>query len=368
MRYGDQIEDRMQANRNQTNRSRDPEEKVRRRSVLLVGQGGAFNVEAVRRIFNQDAVKVVGRTRGLPGALRRLEAGAIDVVLLGCECREDELQLFAFDAQRRGFAGPILRLVSTDSSPTGKDSPDRSSEHRSRARSVGPAAVPSRAMPGTRDGSPFDVARGSTPLTPKERTVLMRMVDGWTSKQIGQSLQCTESSIKAAIQQIFRKFGVRSRSLVVRLALEGNLTEVYKDQQPATQDAQPVTRLYPLTNHDKRPEPIASRPTPQYRKPIRVGDFVIDVSMHRVWVRGVETHLSPREFDLLTVFAMHPNKLLRSATLREMFWRNPTAKQDSLRVLVRALRRRVETTTTPRYIVTQHSFGYRFIPFPSASP
>ena len=44
-----------------------------------------------------------------------------------------------------------------------------------------------------------------------------------------------------------------------------------------------------------------------------------------------------------------------------MFWRNPTAKQDSLRVLVRGLRAKIESGNIPQYILTERNFGYRFI-------
>jgi hypothetical protein len=41
-----------------------------------------------------------------------------------------------------------------------------------------------------------------------------------------------------------------------------------------------------------------------------------------------------------------------------MFWRNPTARVGSLRVLVGALRSKIEAGKTPRYLITKRSFGY----------
>jgi two-component system KDP operon response regulator KdpE len=101
--------------------------------------------------------------------------------------------------------------------------------------------------------------------------------------------------------------------------------------------------------------------------PIHVGDFIIDAAMHQAWVRGVETRLTPSEFQLLWILATHSGKLVKSSTLREMFWRNPTAKVGSLRVLVGTLRSKIEATKTPRYLITERSLGYRFIPSPSVS-
>ena len=75
-------------------------------------------------------------------------------------------------------------------------------------------------------------------------------------------------------------------------------------------------------------------PAMKDQQPIHVGDFTIDVAMHQAWVRGVETRLTPSEFQLLLVLATHVGEAGRSSTLREMFWRNPTARVGSLRVLV----------------------------------
>jgi two-component system KDP operon response regulator KdpE len=81
----------------------------------------------------------------------------------------------------------------------------------------------------------------------------------------------------------------------------------------------------------------------------------------------VEAHLTPSEFQLLWILATHSGKLVKSSTLREMFWRNPTARVGSLRVLVGTLRSKIEVTKTPRYVVTERSLGYRFIPSPPVS-
>ena len=98
------------------------------------------------------------------------------------------------------------------------------------------------------------------------------------------------------------------------------------------------------------------------RKPIHTGDFVIDIDRHRVWVRGVEIYLTPQEFALLTYFTHHPRELLRHESLLETFWGKPTAPIEPLRVLIQTLRAKVEMGVPPRYIVTQHHFGYRFNP------
>lgn len=54
----------------------------------------------------------------------------------------------------------------------------------------------------------------------RERAVLRGVVDGLANKQIAGELQISESSVKGALQQLFNKTGVRTRSQLVRIALD----------------------------------------------------------------------------------------------------------------------------------------------------
>jgi len=73
------------------------------------------------------------------------------------------------------------------------------------ARAASPQA---QMMPGTR------------PLTLREREVLKGIFEGLTNKEIAGGLDVSESSVKAVIQQLFSKTGVRTRSQLVRIAIE----------------------------------------------------------------------------------------------------------------------------------------------------
>jgi two-component system nitrate/nitrite response regulator NarL len=62
--------------------------------------------------------------------------------------------------------------------------------------------------------------RGGVRLTERERGMLPFVFAGLANKQIGDRLQISESAVKAALQQLFAKIGVRTRSQLVRIALE----------------------------------------------------------------------------------------------------------------------------------------------------
>jgi len=58
------------------------------------------------------------------------------------------------------------------------------------------------------------------PLTQRQSEVLRGILDGLANKEIAWKLNLSESSVKAVIQELFRKGGVRTRSQLVRIAIE----------------------------------------------------------------------------------------------------------------------------------------------------
>jgi two-component system, NarL family, nitrate/nitrite response regulator NarL len=69
------------------------------------------------------------------------------------------------------------------------------------------------------------ISRRRTRLTERERRVLSFIFEGLANKQIADRLKISESAVKACLQQLFTKTGVRTRSQLVRIALEQ-----YRDQ------------------------------------------------------------------------------------------------------------------------------------------
>ena len=92
------------------------------------------------------------------------------------------------------------------------------------------------------------------------------------------------------------------------------------------------------------------------------GDLTIDVDRRRV-TRGEEAiRLTPKEFDLLVFLAQHAGRVLTHRTLLKAIWGpNAVDQPEPLRVLVNALRRKIEPNPAqPRYIRTEPWVGYRF--------
>lgn len=68
--------------------------------------------------------------------------------------------------------------------------------------------------------SPADSLERTRPLSFRQGEVMRGILDGLTNKEIALKLNASESSVKAVIQELFRKAGVRTRSQLVRIAIE----------------------------------------------------------------------------------------------------------------------------------------------------
>jgi two-component system KDP operon response regulator KdpE len=97
---------------------------------------------------------------------------------------------------------------------------------------------------------------------------------------------------------------------------------------------------------------------------IELGDFHLDTGSHRVEIGGAQVQLTPKEFELLSYFLRHAGRVLTHKMLLGAVWGRAFANQpDTVRVLVRQLRRKIEPNPSdPVYLKTEPSIGYRFEP------
>jgi two-component system, OmpR family, KDP operon response regulator KdpE len=102
----------------------------------------------------------------------------------------------------------------------------------------------------------------------------------------------------------------------------------------------------------------------QQAKVLQVGDFHVDLEARGVQARGVDVHLTPKEYDLLIHLIRHANKALTHRALLGAVWGGDYVEQtEYLRVFIGQLRKKIEVDpANPRYILTEPWIGYRFNP------
>jgi len=113
---------------------------------------------------------------------------------------------------------------------------------------------------------------------------------------------------------------------------------------------------------------LAERDGATVQTRIDAGVLSIDLAAHRVQRDGVDLHLTPTEYQLLTVLAKHRGKVLtHRQLLREIWGAAHVESPHYLRIYMRALRHKIEgDPARPRYLLTEVGVGYRFADEPAA--
>jgi two-component system KDP operon response regulator KdpE len=98
--------------------------------------------------------------------------------------------------------------------------------------------------------------------------------------------------------------------------------------------------------------------------PVTIGRYEVSVAERRVDGPGAQVHLTPTEWNLLTVLVRSPGKLITQRELLRKVW-GPTYATETqyLRQYMKHLRHKLEDDPArPRHLLTEPGMGYRFEP------
>jgi two-component system, NarL family, nitrate/nitrite response regulator NarL len=213
--------------------------------IVIIDDHALFR-ESVKRLLNAEPdFEVVADCATTREALQVISSTHVDLVLLDFDLGEQTGADFFEEAKRVGFDGKVLVVTAGLSEGEGAELMRQGGagifmKHGSAAAlAEGIRQVMSgkvwldqqylRTIFSTPLGEKKDSRRGQTQqLSERERRVLNFILEGLTNKQIADRLDISESSVKATLQQLFDKAGVRTRSQLVRVAIEQYRDQIYR--------------------------------------------------------------------------------------------------------------------------------------------
>jgi two-component system nitrate/nitrite response regulator NarL len=204
--------------------------------IVIVDDHSLFR-ESVARLLNAEPdFRVVADCGTIQEALQVISKAQVDLVLLDFDLGQQTGVNFFNEAKRVGFQGKVLIVTAGLSETEGANMMLQGAagifmKHSSAAAlSQGIRQVMSgrvwieQQYLRTIFETPLAQRNSSRSeprkLSERERRVLNGILEGFSNKQIGDRLNISESSVKATLQQLFDKAGVRTRSQLVRVALE----------------------------------------------------------------------------------------------------------------------------------------------------
>lgn len=204
--------------------------------ALLVDDHTLFR-ESVSSALNADPTLHIEHCGSLREALRILSERKFDMVLLDHDLGSERASQFVPAAREVGFEGRVLVVTAWVSDTEArrllrqgvsgiflKHAP--LDDLRSAMRTVAAGGTFLDSSFGWAGERTFDAVESDAPMfNEKQRRVLRFVLEGLSNKEIGWRLQISESYVKAILQALFQKTGVRTRGQLVRVVFEQ-----YEDQ------------------------------------------------------------------------------------------------------------------------------------------
>lgn len=203
--------------------------------ILLVDDQSLFRESLSRLLQDEPGFQIVGSCASLNEAVAAIKREQVHIVLLDYDHRKEQASDFLEQAKNLGYEGRTLLMTGGISGGAVLSALERGASgvfmkcspaselvkaiHRVVGGEVWLDSEAVKAMvEAVRSGEHRVLQR----LSERERTVLNLVLEGLTNPEIAVKLQISESSVKWVIQGLFKKAGVRTRSQLVRIALEKN--------------------------------------------------------------------------------------------------------------------------------------------------
>jgi len=204
--------------------------------VLLVDDHALFR-ESVARVLSAEPSMEIEHCASIKQALHLISQRHFDLVLLDHDLGSERASQFLPAARQEGYEGRVLVVTAWVSDTEArrlmrqgvsgiflKEGPLSELSRSIRLVAAGGTWTEDSAPKGAEHTG--EAEGSSVPVfNDRQRQVLRFVVEGLSNKEIAWRLQISESYVKAILQSLFHKTGVRTRGQLVRVAFEQ-----YKDQ------------------------------------------------------------------------------------------------------------------------------------------
>jgi DNA-binding NarL/FixJ family response regulator len=222
-----------------------PEQANQRLRLLLLDDHVLFRESLARLLASENDFELVAECTTPVDALKSLKNREVDVILVDAGIARE----FIPSARSAHYSGKTLVIASeidaANSAVVLKQgasgiflASDSSSRLVQAIRLVahGEAWLDQKVIRLLAERYPDYDDRWFGTLRGRERSVLQGIIDGLSNRKIGAQMGVSESTIKATLQSLFSKSGVRTRSQLVRIALQRSPHPVAAIEMSAPRD------------------------------------------------------------------------------------------------------------------------------------
>lgn len=126
-----------------------------------------------------------------------------------------------------------------------------------------------------------------------------------------------------------------------------------------------ITKPFNILEVKARLKAIMRRTTPKPVETVKIienGDLKLDAESRRLYICGREINLTAKEFEVLELLVLNPNKVYSRESLLKLIWgANYPGDVRTVDVHIRRLREKIESNPSePKYVHTKWGVGYYY--------
>ncbi len=214
--------------------------------ILLLDDHGLFREGLARLLASEPGMHIVGQCASIDEALGITARETIDLILLdydlGGEVGTNILESFAVIK-----SAPRILIVTAGMTEKSMQAALDAGAIGVVLKHSGPQSLIDAIRNAMKDKEPT-LRSGSTlstlprseehrmnsiqdrPLTRRQSRALHAILDGSSNREMAREMNMSETSVKAVVQELFEKAGVRTRSQLVRVAIEKHSADWIRNQ------------------------------------------------------------------------------------------------------------------------------------------
>lgn len=201
-------------------------------SLFVVDDHALFREGLLRLLESDPQLLVRGSANSIESSLEQLRSLQVDVLILDYDLGGDTALTLVRRLRETAFPARILLVTAGVPNQDAveliklgvsgiflKQDPPEALHRTIREVAAGKVLIDQSYLQSL-VASATDAKENSLRLTERDKQVVRGVLEGLSNKEIASNLAISETAVKASLQQVFAKTGVRTRSQLVRVALE----------------------------------------------------------------------------------------------------------------------------------------------------
>jgi len=200
--------------------------------IFVVDDHALFREGLLRLLYKDSGLEILGSADSSASTLAQLPGLDIDVLILDYDLGDETVMGLVTSLKDRGFRGRMLvvtaGLPNRDALELIRQGVSGIFHKKNPPEELHKAIMEVAAGKVLIEQSYFQSLvesadaqnRPQLAYTERDRQILRDLLEGCPNKEIATRLKVSESAVKASLQSLFAKTGVRTRSQLVRFALE----------------------------------------------------------------------------------------------------------------------------------------------------